>query len=239
MSNKISLNYSPNFDSRKRKSKNIKFVIIHYTGMKNDKEAIRRLTDIKSSVSCHYFINQNGKITLIVPDSYIAWHAGKSRWKKYKSLNKYSIGIELSNPGHDNKYKEFSKKQLKALKQLLKYLIKKYKINLENILGHSDIAPSRKKDPGEKFPWRNLSKNNLCLWHTLEANYLRKFRKKKISLIKKELFLKNLSKIGYEKSNLNKERKYIINAFHRRFRPELINSFIDEESFLISKNLIL
>jgi N-acetylmuramoyl-L-alanine amidase len=238
MSNKISFNYSPNFDSQKRKSKNIKFVIIHYTGMKNNKQTIQRLTDVKSSVSCHYFIDQNGNITLMVPDLYIAWHAGKSKWNKYRSLNKYSIGIELSNPGHDYNYKKFTNKQLKSLKQILKYLIKKYKINIKNILGHSDIAPFRKKDPGEKFPWSDLSKKRLCFWHTLNLNDLRKLRNKKISSIKQELFIKNLSKIGYDMSNLNKRRKYIINAFQRRFRPELINSFIDEESYLISKNLI-
>jgi len=238
MSNKISFNYSPNFDSQKRKSKNIKFVIIHYTGMKNDKQAIQRLTDEKSSVSCHYFIDQNGKITLMVPDLYIAWHAGKSKWNKYRSLNKYSIGIELSNPGHDYNYKKFTQKQLKSIKKILKFLIKKYKINLKNILGHSDIAPCRKKDPGEKFPWSDLSKKKLCFWHTLNVNDLRKFRNKKISSIKQELFIRNLSKIGYDISILNKQRKYIIKAFHRRFRPELINFFIDEESYLISKNLI-
>jgi N-acetylmuramoyl-L-alanine amidase len=206
--------------------------------MKNDKESIRRLTDVKSSVSCHYFIDQNGKITRMVPDLYVAWHAGKSQWKKYRSLNKESIGIELSNPGHDYSYKKFSYKQLKSLSQTLKYLIKKYKIDLENILGHSDIAPYRKKDPGEKFPWGDLSKKKLCIWHTLEANYLKKFRNKKINLIKQKVFLQNLSKIGYEKSNSNKQRKCIINAFQRRFRPELISPDIDEESYLISKNLI-
>ncbi|MDC3173782.1 N-acetylmuramoyl-L-alanine amidase [Candidatus Pelagibacter sp.] len=238
MSNKISFNYSPNFDSQKRKSKNIKFIIIHYTGMKNDKESIRKLTDEKSSVSCHYFIDRKGKTTLMVPDLYVAWHAGKSRWKKYRSLNRYSIGIELSNLGHDYGYKKFSNKQLKSLSRILKYLIKKYEINLENILGHSDIAPYRKKDPGEKFPWRDMSKKKLCLWHTLKSDYLRKFRNKKINAIQQKLFLKNLSKIGYETSNLNKQKKHIINAFQRRFRPELISPFIDEEIYLISKNLI-
>jgi N-acetylmuramoyl-L-alanine amidase len=238
MSNKISFNYSPNFNPQKRKSKSIKFIIIHYTGMKNEKESFKRLTDIKSSVSCHYYINQNGKITVMVPDLYTAWHAGKSSWKKYKSLNQYSIGIELSNPGHEHGYRKFSSNQLKSLEQILKYLIKKYRINLRNILGHSDIAPFRKKDPGEKFPWSDLSKKKLCFWHTLNINNLKKFRNKKISLIKQDIFLKNLSKIGYDTSNLNKQRKYVINAFQRRFRPELINSFVDEESYLISKNII-
>ena len=90
----------------------------------------------------------------MVPDLYIAWHAGKSRWKHYKSLNINSIGLEISNPGHDHNYKKFSKKQINSILKLTKFLIKKYKIQPQNILGHSDIAPYRKKDPGEKFPWK-------------------------------------------------------------------------------------
>ena len=238
MPNKISLIYSPNFSPKKRNSKDIKFIILHYTGMKNDKESIKRLTDIKSSVSCHYYIDRNGKMSVMVPDLYVAWHAGKSKWKKLKSLNKYSIGIEISNPGHEQNYKNFSNKQLLSLKKILHFLIKKYKIKLNNILGHSDIAPTRKKDPGEKFPWKDLSKKKLCSWHTIRLDKLIKFRNQKISGIKRRLFFRNLSKIGYDTTNLNKNSKYIIKAFQRRFRPELINSNIDEEVYLISKNLI-
>ena len=239
MSNKISFNYSPNFHSKKRKLKDIKFIILHYTGMKNDQESIKKLTDIKSSVSCHYYIDKKGKIIVMVPDLYIAWHAGKSKWKKFKSLNKYSIGIEISNPGHEHGYKKFSKKQLISLKKILHFLIKKYRINVENILGHSDIAPTRKKDPGEKFPWKSLSKNRLCLWHKLHINKLRKFRGKKITIDKEKLFFNNLSKIGYDTSNLKVQKRYINIAFQRRFRPNVISPFIDEECYLISKNLIL
>tara|TARA_B100001093_G_scaffold518671_1_gene604374 strand:+ start:1529 stop:2251 length:723 start_codon:yes stop_codon:yes gene_type:complete len=238
MSYKLSFNYSPNFNLRKRRPKDVKYIIIHYTGMRSDKESLERLTDIKSSVSCHYYINEKGKIIVMVPDLYIAWHAGKSKWKKLKSLNKYSIGIEISNPGHEYGYKKFSYKQLFSLKRILRFLIERYQINLKNVLGHSDIALTRKKDPGEKFPWKDLSKKKLCIWHTLNVNKLIKFRNKKISLIKEKLFFKNLNKIGYDTSNIMKNRKYVINAFHRRFRPELINSTIDEESYLISKNLI-
>ena len=238
MSDKISFIYSPNFSPKKRKPRDIKFIILHYTGMKNDKESIKKLTDIKSSVSCHYYINQNGKILAMVPDLYVAWHAGKSKWKKLNLLNKYSIGIEISNPGHEHNYKKFSNKQIISLKKILHFLIRKYKIKIKNILGHSDIAPTRKKDPGEKFPWKDLSKKKLCIWHTLNENKIMKFRNKKISSIKEKLFFKNLNKIGYDTSNIIKNRKYVIDAFHRRFRPELINSNIDEESYLISKNLI-
>ena len=149
----LSRNYSQNFNPIKRRKKIIKFIIIHYTGMRSESKAIKKLCDNKSKVSSHYFIKNNGKVINLVPDLYEAWHAGTSKWRKITSLNKYSIGIEISNPGHEHGYKKFSVKQLFSLKKILKYLIKKYKIKLENVLGHSDIAPYRKKDPGEKFPW--------------------------------------------------------------------------------------
>ena len=97
MSIKIASNYSPNFNPIKRKLNQIKFLVFHYTGMKKEFDAINKLTNFKSNVSCHYFIKNNGETSVMVPDSYVAWHAGKSRWKYYKSLNKYSIGIEINN----------------------------------------------------------------------------------------------------------------------------------------------
>jgi N-acetylmuramoyl-L-alanine amidase len=168
MALKTILNYSPSFDPIKRISKKIKFIIFHYTGMKSESGAIKRLTNIQSEVSCHYLIKNEGEIVKIVPDLYIAWHAGKSSWGSFKSLNKNSIGIEITNPGHEFGYKKFSRKQISTLIKLTKFLIKKYKINSRNILGHSDIAPERKKDPGEKFPWEYLFKNKIGLWCTLK-----------------------------------------------------------------------
>ena len=109
-------NYSPNFNSNKRKSKQIEFLIFHYTGMRKESDAINRLTNIQSEVSSHYLIQRNGTINVMVPDLYVAWHAGKSSWKSFKSLNKNSIGIEISNPGHENKYINFSKKQIQSIK---------------------------------------------------------------------------------------------------------------------------
>ena len=126
--------------------------------MKSENAAIKRLTNKNSKVSCHYFIKNNGEIIKIVPDLYIAWHAGISSWKKDIFLNSNSIGIEISNPGHEYGYKNFNKNRLNQLLSLSKKLKKKYKIKKENILGHSDIAPLRKKDPGEKFPWKLLLK---------------------------------------------------------------------------------
>ena len=110
MALKTILNYSPNFNPKKRLSKEIKFIIFHYTGMKNESEALNKLIEIQSEVSCHYLIKNNGEIVEMVPDLYIAWHAGKSSWKNYKSLNQSSIGIEITNPGHKHGYKKFKKK---------------------------------------------------------------------------------------------------------------------------------
>ena len=228
-------NYSPNFDSKKRKSKQIKFLIFHYTGMKKEIEAIKRLTNIQSEVSSHYLIKKNGDIVVMVPDLYVAWHAGKSLWKNFKSLNKNSIGIEISNPGHEHTYINFSKKQIQSILYLSKSLIKKYKIKTSNVLGHSDIAPFRKKDPGEKFPWKHLAKLGVGKWHSLSNKILKKNRMKKININEEKNFFKFLFKIGYSKKVLNK--KTLVKAFQRRFRQELINGKIDQECLLISENL--
>ena len=241
MSINTTLNYSPNFDSKKRRFKQIKFIIFHYTGMKNEKDAIKRLTDSKSKVSSHYFIKNNGEVITLVPELYISWHAGISSWQNYKSINKHSIGIEISNPGHSYNYKKFSKKQIHSILKLTRYLIKKYKIKIKFILGHSDVAPYRKKDPGENFPWRYFSKNGIGLWHGLNEKKLFKIRSIKLDKHDENNFLKNLYKIGYSRllpKDIHKNKKLLIKAFQRRFRQELINGVIDKECFLISKNLI-
>ena len=197
MTFKTILNYSPNFNEKKRDSQKIKFLIFHYTGMKKESEAISRLTDIKSEVSSHYLIKNNGKIITLVPELYIAWHAGVSFWKNFKSINKHSIGIEISNPGHNFKYKKFSKKQINSILKLSKFLIKKYKIKSKNILGHSDIAPFRKKDPGEKFPGHYLSKNKIGFWHNINKNILLKKRTLQTNEEERKIFIYNLKKIGF------------------------------------------
>ena len=243
MALKTTINYSPNFNPKKRNSKQVKFIVFHYTGMKRESEALSRLTDIQSEVSCHYFIKNNGEIIKLVPDLYIAWHAGKSSWKNHKSLNQNSIGIEITNPGHDHGYKKFTQKQIASLIRLSKFLIKKYKINSKNILGHSDIAALRKKDPGEKFPWEYLSKNKIGIWPILNKKDLIKNRKLKISKIEEGIFFNNLFKIGYSKkypkdNSKNKYLRELAKTFQRRFRQELVDGKIDQECLIISKNLI-
>ena len=243
MALKTTLNYSPNFNSTKRNPNRIKFVIFHYTGMKKESEAITRLTSIRSEVSSHYLIKKNGDILTLVPDLYEAWHAGASSWKKYVSLNQNSIGVEIINPGHKFVYKKFSKKQISSLLRLSKFLIKKYKISSKNILGHSDIAPHRKKDPGEKFPWEYMSKNQVGIWHKLNKKELMKNRKLRTTKKEKIFFFNSLYKIGYSKKtpkNQNKDKylRDITKAFQRRFRQELVSGKIDQECLLISKDIL-
>ena len=238
---KITQNYSPNFNTPKRQKKNIKYIIIHYTGMKNELSALNRLTDYKSKVSAHYFIKKNGKIINLVPDLYEAWHAGKSNWKNTQSLNRYSIGVEIQNSGHENSYEKYSNKQINSVKKLLRFLTKRYRVNCKNILGHSDIAPNRKKDPGEKFPWKKLAKVKLAHWHQLNEKELIKYRLKKINFLEEKIFFINLHKIGYikvqSKSSIFKKR-LLIKAFQRRFRQGLINGISVQECLILSKNLI-
>ena len=234
---KATINYSPNFSIKKRSKKSIKFLIFHYTGMRSEKRAIKKLTNIQSEVASHYLIKNNGEIIIFVPDLYVAWHAGISAWKKYNFLNQNSIGIEISNSGHQLGYKKFSLKQINSLINLSRFLIKKYEINSKNILAHSDVAPLRKKDPGEKFPWEYLAKKKIGYWHNLNKNKLIKVRNKKCNQILKNKFFTYLYKIGYSKNYKNQNEKLLIKAFQRRFRPQLISGIIDQECLLISKNL--
>jgi len=239
--NKI-YDYSPNFSLPKRPKKRIKFIIIHYTGMKKESDSIKRLQNPRSKVSSHYLIKKNGEILTLVPDLYEAWHAGLSNWKNYKYLNKNSIGIEITNPGHQHGYKNFSRQQIFSLKKLLISLIKKFKIKKKYILGHSDISPDRKKDPGEKFPWQKLAKNGLVWFHNLDSNKIKKFRKVKLfTKFEENIFLKNLYKIGYKKIEglkLSKNIEFLTKAFQRRFRQDLVDGKIDQECLIISKNLV-
>ena len=231
--------FSPNFNRKKRSINSIKIIIIHYTGMQSERESIIRLCNPKSKVSSHFLINQNGKVYRLVQDNQIAWHAGKSCWGNYKNLNKNSIGIELVNKGHQFGYTHFRKKQLLSLIKICKILIKRYKIKKKNIVGHSDISPLRKIDPGEKFPWNQLAKKNIGIWHDCKPNFLRKFRRIKIFTKQDKVkFVKNLNNIGYCFS-VKKKFFFIktVKAFQRRYRKELINGLLDKECLIIAQNL--
>ena len=225
---------SPNYSKKLRKNTDIKFVIIHYTGMQSKSVSLERLTNPKSKVSCHYFIDRQGKIIQMVKDKNIAWHAGKSRWKKFKNLNKNSIGIELVNRGHGKKYENFSNPQINNLITLCLVLKKRYKIKDYNFLGHSDISPLRKVDPGEKFPWLKLNKKKIGTWYFVTKKNL----VKNTSLKKdRKLFFKNLFKIGYRyfsKSRSSAKDQFLIKAFKRRYLPKRIDGIIDKKILIIS-----
>ena len=231
---KKTYNLSPNFSKRQRHFKEINFIIFHYTGMQSEIESIKRLKSTKAKVSCHYLINRSGNITQMVKDNKSAWHAGKSKWKKFNNLNKKSIGIELVNKGHRLGYEKFTNMQIQSLIKLSLFLKKKYKIKKENFLGHSDIAPLRKKDPGEKFPWKKLSKFKIGLWYKNNKKNLSLRNEKK----DRKFFFKNLHKIGYRYFKINSKNakdKLLIEAFQRRFYPEKISGRLDEKTLKISE----
>ena len=223
--------YSPNFDIKTRSSKSITSIIIHYTGMQSERESLKRLTSPKSKVSCHYVISRNGRIFKLVDDKNIAWHAGKSKWGLYKNLNLNSIGIELVNKGHKYGYQNFTKKQIRKLVQLCKNLKRKYRIKNNFILGHSDIAPLRKIDPGEKFPWHYLSSNGIGFYPGNIRNV--KEVKSKENL---RIFFKYLHKIGYRYLKRKFSKKIVMN-FQRRFRQRKVDGILDSETLKISEIL--
>jgi N-acetylmuramoyl-L-alanine amidase len=229
---KISFNFSPNHSSKKRLKSQIKFVIIHYTGMQSEIESIKRLKNSKSKVSCHYLINRKGEVTQMIKDKHIAWHAGKSRWKKLINLNNNSLGIELVNKGHQFGYQNFSQKQIISLINLCKNLKKKYYIKKENFLGHSDIAPLRKTDPGEKFPWKKLSTYNLGKWYKENKGKFETNPK-----LIEVLFFKNLQKLGYRYFNIHRRSfrdKKIVKSFQKHYLPNNVTGKIDQKTYKIS-----
>ena len=229
---KTTINFSPNFSFKKREKRQVKFVIIHYTGMQSEIESINRLKNPKYKVSCHYLISRKGEVVQMVKEKNIAWHAGKSKWKQFKNLNNYSIGIELVNKGHQFGYQNFSNQQISSLIKLCKNLKKKYLIKKENFLGHSDIAPLRKIDPGEKFPWKKLSTHKLGIWY-IKNNAGLKFDSKKI----RPLFFKNLQKLGYRYFSVYKSNaadKKIIKTFQRHYLPKNITGKIDKKTYKVS-----
>ncbi len=211
---------SPNYNSR-NKSK-IKLIIIHYTALRNTKEAITYLCTKEKKVSAHYLISQNGLVYNLVNEKFRAWHAGQSFWQDIVDINSFSIGIELDyNPyGKNNK---FSSKMISSLKKLILKIINKYKINKKDILAHSDIAPFRKKDPGKYFPWKLLENEKII-------SKFQKITKNDMKIIedwfnkynirsKKRIIIFALSLIGYDTRQVYKNLKHykmLITAYKSR-----------------------
>ncbi len=221
---------SPNYNLRNNSK--IQLIIIHYTALKNTLEAISYLCNKKKKVSAHYLISQNGTIYSLVKDKFRAWHAGQAFWQEIIDINSVSIGIELDyNPrGKNNK---FSLKMIYSLKKLIFKLQKNYKINKNNILAHSDIAPFRKKDPGKNFPWKSLSSSNLVMsFKKLKNNEIKimeKWFKNNNMKSKKHKIILALSLIGYDTREVYRNDK-LYNKLIRAYRNRYLN---DED---INKN---
>ena len=205
---------SPNFDER---TLPITMIVLHYTGMQDAASAIARLSDPEAKVSAHYLIAEDGQIVRMVDEDKRAWHAGRSHWRKIDNVNSASIGIEIVNPGHEFGYRPFPVAQIDALIPLMQAITLRYKITRGNVVGHSDIAPARKDDPGELFPWERLAKLRLALpsptKNLMDPHWT------------DGGFLLALERFGYDVT----DPLAAIRAFQRRFRPATIDGIIDGE----------
>jgi len=205
---------SPNFDERQLP---IDMIVLHYTGMVDAESAIERLCDRDAKVSAHYLVQEDGEVVRLVTEDKRAWHAGKAHWRGVTDVNSASIGIEIVNPGHDHGYRPFPEAQIEALMPLVADIKDRYAITRGNVVGHSDVAPLRKRDPGELFPWHRLARVRLALPRPTK------------NLMDPEWseagFLLALERFGYEVV----DPMAAIMAFQRRYRPELIDGEIDAE----------
>ncbi len=209
--------------SFRKKNKIVKYIVIHYTGMKNLESAYFKLNNINSDVSCHYLISRSGIIYNLLCPFFKAWHAGKSQWKNDFNLNDYSIGIELENRGHEFGYKPYTNTQYYSLKNLIEFLKKNFYINDQDIIFHSDISPNRKKDPGEKFLLNKVGIN----------------RFKKNSPIKSKFSIIGLLKLyGFSTYYINKYQTQCIMAVKRTLNYRVINDKIDQKFISDFYNLL-
>jgi len=215
---------SPNFDER---DKPVSIVVLHYTGMQSGAEAIERLRDPDSRVSCHYLIDEDGTIHRMVREEKRAWHAGRSRWRGISGVNGASIGIELVNPGHEWGYRPFPEPQMRSLLPLLAGIVDRYDVPRANVVGHSDVAPARKQDPGELFDWARLAKHGLALPRPIQGLM--------DPLWTDGGFLLALERFGYDVG----DGRAAVRAFQRRFRPELIDGVIEGECRAMLLSLLL
>ena len=215
---------SPNFDDR---TLPVSMIVLHYTGMVDAASAIARLCDPAAKVSAHYLVTEDGQVLRMVAEDKRAWHAGASHWRGLSDINSASVGIELVNPGHEFGYRPFPDEQIDALIPLVAEIKDRHAITRGNIVGHSDIAPTRKQDPGELFPWARLAKLRLALprptKNLMDPNWT------------EAGFLLALERFGYDVT----DKLAAVVAFQRRFRPELIDGEIDGECRAILLALLL
>ena len=200
--------------SFRKKNKIVKYIVIHYTGMKNLQSAYSRLNNINSNVSCHYLISRIGIIYNLLSPNLKSWHAGKSQWRNIQNLNDYSVGIELENKGHDYGYKDFTNNQYVSLKKLINFLNKNFQIKHQDIIFHSDISPNRKRDPGERF-----------------LNYKAGITRFKNNIPNKKNYsiLELLKIYGFSNFYLKKYKSECIIAVKRSLNYKVINNKIDHK----------
>jgi N-acetylmuramoyl-L-alanine amidase len=216
---------SPNWDERDER---VSMVVLHYTDMPSAEAAIARLCDPAAKVSAHYVITEEGEVVRLVPESKRAWHAGRSFWRGKSNVNGASIGIELANPGHTCGYRPFPDTQIDALVPLLHRMVQAYDIPRANVVGHSDVAPQRKLDPGELFPWERLAQYRLALPRPARLELGDPFDND-------GAFYLALERFGYDIS----DGKKVVEAFQRRWRPGKIDGEIDGEVRAILFQLLL
>ena len=197
---------SPNFDEREGR-RVPSMILLHYTGMKTAEEALERLTEESSKVSSHYTVDEEGVIYQHVDEGKRAWHAGQSYWQGERNINAVSIGIEIVNPGHEFGYKEFPDTQIESVKNLCQDISSRY--DIEQVLAHSDVAPDRKQDPGEFFPWRDLARAGIGVWPEVSDEDMVKGAGLNID--------QALRDMGYEAFNAEN----MLIAFQRHYVPEV------------------
>jgi len=206
---------SVNFSDRKEGTE-ISILVMHYTGMKSGGEALQRLCDPDAGVSAHYLIEEDGTVFQMVAEDKRAWHAGAGIWRGYGDVNSVSVGIEIVNPGHEFGYRPFPDRQMQSVLEISKAVIHRHKIKPFNVIAHSDMAPSRKADPGELFNWRWLAENGIGFWPDMTSPIDK-------PLLALEDSLKN---IGYDITDMEKT----IAAFQRRWRPEQVDGVADRQT---------
>lgn len=221
---------SPNHDARPQGAP-VDMLLMHYTGMRTSDEALARLCDPEAKVSAHYTVDRAGCIYRHVPEDRRAWHAGVSYWAGEKNINGRSIGIEIVNPGHEFGYEPFPEVQIAAVIALAKGILSRHPIPPHRVLGHSDVAPARKTDPGELFPWARLAGEGIGLWPALPANAN--------ALRIGQEFEQALARFGYGVApEVEVSLEAVIAAFQRHFRPSRIDGVADAECAAILSSLV-
>ncbi len=206
----------------------IDILLIHYTGMRSAAAALDRLTDPEAKVSCHYLVDEDGAVHALVPEAERAWHAGVAFWAGERDINSRSIGIELANPGHEFGYRAFPRAQLDALVTLSRDILQRHPITPERVLGHSDVAPARKQDPGELFDWHYLARAGIGLWPFADGT-----PQSRPNVRGDAAFQRDLARFGYGievTGEMDQTTRIVTAAFQRHFRQHRVDGVADAET---------